>query len=566
MYTNLLAILPLLLAPVVESVSVPLDSRADLKVAGRAVPEANRRLVRRVVRRGGDSDCGSSNNNNSTGVDPGDKEHQHKPHRPWETKTRPHWKPRPTGDHNHGDDNDDDDDEDWDDEDEDDGDWDDEDEDERPTRTKTDDWTEPTASDSSSSSSSTTVWWTTQTTPWWTTTSETATASSSSSCSDSSASASSSSSGWGEWSSSASSTSTGWGEWSSSATATPSPSSSSSGWGEWSSSSSSSATTTSSGSKPQSTSDWQLVTKIAGNEFFDPKHWWFWSFDDPTHGDVHYVDAGTAWNDGLVSINERGNAIMKVDTTPYREKGKRKSVRIHGTRVFTGGMVLMDAVHMPTGCGTWPAWWQNGPNWPHGGEIDILEGVNDNTQNQVSLHTGPGCTMPHDFEQGQTGILHHGNYDYDAFNCGSAATFNQGCGVLDRTSDASYGESFNNANGGVYALVWADYAIQVYFFKRSQIPQDITDGSPDPDNWGTPVANFPTTSCSPYEAFYDNFNIFDTTLCGDWAGSEGAWSSCAAKTGYATCSEYVANEGASFKDAYWEVVSVTYYNSTNIYP
>ena len=42
---------------------------------------------------------------------------------------------------------------------------------------------------------------------------------------------------------------------------------------------------------------------------------------------------------------------------------------------------------MPTGCGTWPAFWANGPNWPAGGEIDILEGVNGFTQNQVSLRS-----------------------------------------------------------------------------------------------------------------------------------------------------------------------------------
>lgn len=35
----------------------------------------------------------------------------------------------------------------------------------------------------------------------------------------------------------------------------------------------------------------------------------------------------------------------------------------------------MDSVHMPTGCATWPAFWSNGPNWPAGGEIDIVEGV-----------------------------------------------------------------------------------------------------------------------------------------------------------------------------------------------
>lgn len=26
---------------------------------------------------------------------------------------------------------------------------------------------------------------------------------------------------------------------------------------------------------------------------------------------------------------------------------------------------------MPFGCGTWPAYWLVGPNWPSGGEIDV---------------------------------------------------------------------------------------------------------------------------------------------------------------------------------------------------
>lgn len=43
----------------------------------------------------------------------------------------------------------------------------------------------------------------------------------------------------------------------------------------------------------------------------------------------------------------------------------------------------MDSVHMPTGCGTWPAFWSNGPNWPDGGEIDIVEG-NSSTDYEAS--------------------------------------------------------------------------------------------------------------------------------------------------------------------------------------
>jgi hypothetical protein len=44
---------------------------------------------------------------------------------------------------------------------------------------------------------------------------------------------------------------------------------------------------------------------------------------------------------------------MKVDTTEQVSNG-RKSVRIHGNLIYTGGLVIMDALHMPTGCGTWP--------------------------------------------------------------------------------------------------------------------------------------------------------------------------------------------------------------------
>lgn len=60
---------------------------------------------------------------------------------------------------------------------------------------------------------------------------------------------------------------------------------------------------------------------------------------------------------------------MHVDQTKV-VSGGRDSVRIHSNYIFNGGLILMDAHHMPTGCGSWPAWWANGPNWPHGGEID----------------------------------------------------------------------------------------------------------------------------------------------------------------------------------------------------
>lgn len=77
---------------------------------------------------------------------------------------------------------------------------------------------------------------------------------------------------------------------------------------------------------------------------------------------------------------------MSVETTPT-VASVRKSVRITTQFTYTGGLVLMDAVHMPAGCGTWPAFWSNGPNWPAGGEIDIVEG-----SQRFSFHFGCGTS------------------------------------------------------------------------------------------------------------------------------------------------------------------------------
>lgn len=325
--------------------------------------------------------------------------------------------------------------------------------------------------------------------------------------------------------------------------------------------SSAAAAATTTASSTDYNSPWSLDLEASGSTFFDS--WDFWNYDDPTHGTVDYQDAATSWAEGLVAINSQGNAIIAVDQTAAigdTVRG-RKSVRLHSTYTFNGGLIILDAVHMPTGCGTWPAFWANGPNWPAGGEIDILEGVNGFTQNQVSLHTGPGCTIPTDF--GASSTLTTGNFD--SYDCGSAATDNQGCGMRSTTAN-NYGADFNTNGGGVYAMKWDTTGISVFFFPREGIPADITAGQPLPSTWGTPQANFPSTTCDPYTFFTDNFAIFDTTFCGDWAGNiwqdsgyAGQSTSCAAQTGYSTCDSYVRNNGAAFVDAYWEVTSVKFY-------
>jgi hypothetical protein len=47
------------------------------------------------------------------------------------------------------------------------------------------------------------------------------------------------------------------------------------------------------------------------------------------------------------------------------------------TKTFYHGLVIADFDRMPFGCSVWPSFWSVGPGWPRGGEIDIVEGVNN---------------------------------------------------------------------------------------------------------------------------------------------------------------------------------------------
>jgi len=314
---------------------------------------------------------------------------------------------------------------------------------------------------------------------------------------------------------------------------------------------------------PTPTSPWALVETREGASFFDG--WDFWNLADPTHGNVNFLSMQDAQSSGLIGVNSAGNVIMKVETTA-KVSGNRKSVRIQSKNNFTGGLVIMDAVHMPAGCATWPAFWSNGPNWPAGGEIDILEGVNDYTNNQATLHTNPGCTLASSDSKtlSISGTLIGGT------DCSVSSTSNQGCGIRSN-SNTTYGAGFNSIGGGVYAMQWDTSGISIFFFPRSSIPADIQAQAPQPSTWGLAMSRWPAIGCDPFKFFYDHVTIFDTTLCGDWAG--GVWASsgipgqeqsCAARTGYATCQDFVQNSGSAFQEAYWEVISYKRYqlNST----
>lgn len=313
---------------------------------------------------------------------------------------------------------------------------------------------------------------------------------------------------------------------------------------------SSASNSTNTGSNtPVGNSDYRLDQAHQGSNFFDG-----WTFiDDPdyTHGAVLYQSREGATSKGLAYVDGNGYARMDVDTTANVD-GNRPSIRIQDTYQFgMGTIVVMDAAHMPVGCGVWPAFWSNyGINWPVGGEIDIVEGVHNQVDNLSSLHTTGGCSASNDGSF--TGTV--GNVD-----CTSGADGNSGCNISNSNESNNYGDGFNSDGGGVYVMKMDDSGITMWFFPRNAIPSDITNEAPNPDSWGTPYANFPSSSCSMSDHFFSQTAIFDTTLCGDWAGATWESSGCAASTGSGSCEDFVANNGGSFSNAYWEVNYVKYF-------
>jgi len=277
-------------------------------------------------------------------------------------------------------------------------------------------------------------------------------------------------------------------------------------------------------------------------------HFDFFDGDDPTHGFVNYLSKVESNNKLMAgSIKDKECVYLGVDHMTPNAQGGRESTRVSSKARYTYGLFVTDIEHMPGGCGVWPAYWMFGDGWPNKGEIDILEGVNSQATNAITLHTAPGCVMS---AAGGDGT-HMTTGDC---NAGEAK---DGCS---QGTKIPFGKAFNEMGGGVLATEWTSATIQVWFFPRSAIPEDITSGNPDPTTWGTPSAKFSgDENCDIPQHFSEHQIVFNTDFCGDWAGAVwGQDEECRALA--PTCEEYVANNGDAFRGAYWTINSVKVYN------
>lgn len=262
-------------------------------------------------------------------------------------------------------------------------------------------------------------------------------------------------------------------------------------------------------SSSSTTSPYQLLTSLDSTNFFDAFD--FITYADPTHGQVTFNSQSAAEDKGLVYTTASGSIVLQADSWTALPNGThRDSVRLESkSPVVSGSLVVLDLTKTGWGPTTWPSFWTYGaPDWPQGGEIDIIEGVNEFTVNQVTLHTSDGCKLTTLMEATGTVV---------GTDCNALINDNAGCGVRANSSDSS-GAGFSAAGGGVYAMSWDSSAISVWFFSRADVPSDLSAEAPQPDGWPAPMARWSAGGCDMDTFFKDQTMVFDITICGDWAG------------------------------------------------
>ncbi|EJD07880.1 uncharacterized protein FOMMEDRAFT_130930 [Fomitiporia mediterranea MF3/22] len=288
----------------------------------------------------------------------------------------------------------------------------------------------------------------------------------------------------------------------------------------------------------------KLSQNHSGANFLD--NWTFYNgIDANTTGNVLFQTKEQAQQENLTFLNNAGNFVIKVDNTTDGSNDPtfgRPSVKLLSSyTINSGNLVLFDAVHMPFGQ-IWPAFWSQGQIWPNDGEIDLIEGVNMRTQNQISLHTLDGCTHPDNTSSSsiETGQL----ISTDCFN---QTNGNQGCIV--QVPGNSYGQTFSQTGGGVYALNWNTSGLYMWFFPRSSIPSDLPTDNPNPDGWGLPSAAYPTSSCDSSKFLQAQTLILDITICGNFAGAADVFTSTGCS---GVCTDLVKTP-SNYDNAFFEI-------------
>ncbi|KAJ3276890.1 hypothetical protein HDV01_002945 [Terramyces sp. JEL0728] len=286
--------------------------------------------------------------------------------------------------------------------------------------------------------------------------------------------------------------------------------------------------------------NYYLYRSYDANSIYNGPDWQFSTTNpsDISQGSANYVSRNQAVSLGIFKVQ---NNQLYVGAQQVMN-GNPSSIRLYTPERFTGGLWIFDSTHVPSGCGTWPAFWLVGANWPTNGEIDILEGINGYGGNTVTLHSNPGC-----FVQINNKLV----------DCNRQQ---QGCGE-GMNNPNTFGDSFNKIQGGIYAMEWVPNnggGVKVWFFPRNNIPADVTSNNPDPRTWPTngSFTQFQFGQHCDSSYFSGHQMILNLNFCGGWAMQnfqmDCPWIA-------SSCTDYIGKNQSAFNSAYFLINSIKYY-------
>lgn len=273
---------------------------------------------------------------------------------------------------------------------------------------------------------------------------------------------------------------------------------------------------------------YQLAWKAQGRSFFDD---WTFVTEDMVHGAHQFTTKSEAEAQGIIHADS-GSARLGVGglRPPSRpgEAYKRYAPHIRSNKAFdpkNSFVVAMKYHTVPNGCGIWPGFWTVNSDvvWPEGGELDILEYANHD-ESKVSFHVASHCALD-DRRIGQ--CVPKGSSAPGPSDC-YTSYFHNAFGCIPRQHQRR-GDEYANLPG-VVAAQWTPDAISVYLFPDGQVPSDLANDKPVPDNWSSEFVvaylpfSRPCTVVGPQEI------VLNVQLCGDASGGPWARSACARNT------------------------------------
>jgi hypothetical protein len=327
---------------------------------------------------------------------------------------------------------------------------------------------------------------------------------------------------------------------------------------------------------------YSLVKNYTGQTFFDSFN--FYSKPDPANSFVQYVDLHTANDSALAGfvdyeytndLNQTQHVdklvYLGVDFTTNTSSG-RPSVRMECKDTFNRALYVADIYHMPGGCGVWPAFWLLGTTlpWPQAGEIDVLEGINDQALNRMSLHTDKQLVLDNNTHINSTnlpcGQRQEGHTLSTDCNVGSSG--GTGCSIMSaNAAHQGFGSTFNTNQGGYLVTEFTSNWIKIWQMARStgdmyvanQVQPNLSAGRMR--SWGPPTAMFSRNGTDLSSYFQNLQMIFNTAFCGPWI--DGTWNTSSCASLAPTCQDYVSSNPSAFVDAYWLVKGVYVYESNS---